>query len=931
MKDRNNYSAIEQENNLLWTINSISFDTTFVYYVDRNSASVRHYVEGTVGNSNEISDFTGYLLEKVHPDDLSLLEKEIIHASRLDENIRFEIRFREAEGRRYRWHSVRMRLVSKEGDPVYVGSTNYIDNRKNKESMLTIKARQDTFTGLLNKVATVENINAFIKQHPNNDSVMILFDVDNFKHFNDSLGHLFGDEVIKEVANRLSRAFAHDSFVGRIGGDEFLVFVKNTVDMADVIARVEALKASFADITLGQKSNVNVSCSVGISIYPDMGSDFDSLFRACDMALYYVKNSGKNNYAIYTDELYNEAASEEEDNPIDNFDGLTITNFAFKLLNEAEDVNGAINLLLYKMQREYHIDAIYVYELDATGLATECLYESVMGEFPSKLGEVVEFSHKAWLESVKRADENGGFVTFNLKDPGTMKPGNGIEKYELASSMIQCPMNLFSKNHGTIDFVSRYGTSFWTERKCNELLSICNLITVCLYYSRRTLKAEQEALRATEFDMLTGLMKEDNFIDAATAIIGERGNTSKLAVIYCDISNFKYINEAYGYTVGDKILIDVADYISKNIKGVLCAGRFYSDNILCIKEFARSTPDERLVEMVDDINDLLSQYLSRKYSINGLNVHAGIYIIPDNKVDVLQSISNANMARKLAKSSKSGKCILFAPEMYEKRKRQIKYIQELDDAIKNEEFFVCLQPKVLGYEHRLVGAEALVRWRKPDGTMIFPDEFIPAFEKGGSIVKLDFYVYEKVMSYLRSRLDAGKKVLPVSMNVSRIHLQTPDFVKKFKSLVEKYNIPTEYLELELTESIYLENLASFNDTIEELRSLGIKISMDDFGSGYSSLNALNDLKIDLLKIDKIFMKDENLREGDKTIIRFIIEMAKNLSMQVLCEGVETDAQRKFLIEAGCDLHQGYLYSKPVEIAVFDRYIDNEEMLFAKIG
>ncbi len=925
------YTFLEQENDILWTINSISFDVTFVYYVSDNRASVRHYIDGSVGDARIVDDFTGYLLEIVHPDDLALLQKEITRAERHDENIRFEIRFKETEGRRYRWHSVRMRLLIKNGVFLYVGSTNFIDNRKNKESMLTTKARQDTFTGLLNKVATGENVNAFIKQHPDTDSAMILFDVDNFKRYNDSMGHLFGDEVIKEVANLLSRAFAHDSYVGRIGGDEFLVFVKDASDVSEVIARIEALEAAFNDITLGQKNDIHVSCSVGVSLYPDMGSDFDSLFRACDMAMYYVKNNGKNNYAIYTDELYNEAATEADNNPINNTDGLSITNFAFKLLNEAENVDGAVDLLLYKMQREYHIDAIYVDELDATGLATECFFECKNPEYPSRIGQVVEFSHKAWLEGMKSADSNGGYTIYNLTDPLAPKPGNGAEKIENATSMLQCPMNLFSKNHGTMDFISRYGVSFWNERKCNELLSICNLITVCLYYSRRMIRAEKEVKRVTEFDTLTGLMKEDTFIDAATGIVGELGNVSRLAVVYADISNFKYINEAYGYNVGDSILVDMAEFISKNVQGVLCSGRFYSDNILCIKEFTKDTEVKRVVEVIDDIGHLLAQFLRRKYSINGISVNAGIYIIPDNKADILQSISNANMARKIAKSTKTSRCVVFNPEMFERRKRQIKYIQELDDAIKNEEFCVYLQPKVSGSENRLVGAEALVRWKKPDGTMIYPDEFIPAFEKGGSIVKIDFFVYEKVMAYMRKRLDEGKKVVPISMNVSRMHLQTSDFVKKFKALLDKYKVPTQYLELELTESIYLENLASFSDTMDELRSMGIKLSMDDFGSGYSSLNALNDLKIDLLKIDRIFMRDENLRESDKTIIRFIIAMAKNLSMQVLCEGVETDAQRKFLIEAGCDIHQGYLYSKPVDMTVFDDYMEHESELFKRIG
>ncbi|MBP5599968.1 MAG: EAL domain-containing protein [Lachnospiraceae bacterium] len=341
-------------------------------------------------------------------------------------------------------------------------------------------------------------------------------------------------------------------------------------------------------------------------------------------------------------------------------------------------------------------------------------------------------------------------------------------------------------------------------------------------------------------------------------------------------------------------------------------------------------PDEDIVKKVEKEGEKLSNHLSVRFNVNNLSVRTGIYIIPSSNTDVLLSISNANMARKFAKASKGARCILFNQEMFEKRKRQIEYIQKLDDAIKNEEFYIVLQPKVSGTHNRLEGAEALARWRMKDGREIYPDEFVPAFEKDGSIVKLDFYVYEKVMAYIRKRLDENKKVLPISMNVSRAHMFSDDFVIKFRKLIEKYQVPTQYLELEITESIYLENMSSFNAMIEELRMLGIRISMDDFGSGYSSLNVLNDLKIDLLKIDKIFMKDETLKESDKTIIRFIIDMAKQLSVRVLCEGVETQSQRSFLNEAGCELHQGYLYSKPVTVSLFDEYLDNEDALFARV-
>ncbi len=587
--------------------------------------------------------------------------------------------------------------------------------------------------------------------------------------------------------------------------------------------------------------------------------------------------------------------------------------------------------MLYRIRNEYDLEAIHLNELDSKNMRTEVTYEIAKENRPVWLGRRVEFSHKALKKFEEEEDKNGGYIVYDFKASKNPHFGNGIEEWRGIESVLHVSMRLFSKNCGNIEFISNHEASIWTQKKIDEIISVCNLLTVCLYYSGKVLKAQSEVSKYADLDPLTGLMKEDCFVEASSKLIASKANNSKLAIVYSDISNFKYINEAYGYVTGDKLLSDVGDYVSNRVAGVLCAGRFYSDNILRIQEFPKDLSDENLLHAVEDETSQLSNYLSKKFKINNIIVRAGVYIIPNNHADTLQSISNANMARKLAKASKGANCIVFDQEMFEKRKRQIRYIQALDDAIKNNEFYIVMQPKVSGSSNRLVGAEALARWKMSDGTEVYPDEFIPAFEKDGSVVKLDFYVYEKVMAYIRERLDAGKKVLPVSMNVSRAHMLTDDFVPKFKALIDKYQVPTQFLELEITESIYLENLSYFNAMIEELRLMGVRISMDDFGSGYSSLNALNDLKIDLLKIDKIFMKDETLKESDKTIIRFIIDMAKNLSMKVLCEGVETESQREFLNDAGCDLHQGYLYSKPVTIPVFNDFIDNEDILFARVG
>ena len=258
-------------------------------------------------------------------------------------------------------------------------------------------------------------------------------------------------------------------------------------------------------------------------------------------------------------------------------------------------------------------------------------------------------------------------------------------------------------------------------------------------------------------------------------------------------------------------------------------------------------------------------------------------------------------------------------------------------AIEDGEMKVFYQPKVEAGSTRVVGAEALIRWQRLEGSYVFPDDFIPELERSGKIVDLDYFVYRTVFRKIRKRLDMGKPVVPVSVNVSRVHLRDLKIYDYLKFLFRKYSIPPKYIELELTESMYTGDLDRFRPLIEEFRAAGGRVSMDDFGSGYSSLNLLTDLPIDTIKIDKVFLKHDELLENEKTILGCVIEMGKKLKLDVLCEGVETLSQSRFLSKMGCDMFQGYLYAKPLPekeyYAYLEKHLDTEinEIHFAFQG
>lgn len=245
----------------------------------------------------------------------------------------------------------------------------------------------------------------------------------------------------------------------------------------------------------------------------------------------------------------------------------------------------------------------------------------------------------------------------------------------------------------------------------------------------------------------------------------------------------------------------------------------------------------------------------------------------------------------------------------------------LRKALSNGEIKVFYQPKIEAGSTRVVGAEALVRWQKPDGSFIYPDMFIPALEENGSIVELDFFVYEQVFKKLHERVRERKPIVPVSMNVSRAHLEDGRIYNYIRNLFKKYHVLLKYTEFELTESMYVQNIDTIFAVVKEFREKGGRISMDDFGSGYSSLNLLTDLPIDTLKVDRVFLKSDHLNENEKTVLSCVLEMAKKLHMDVVCEGVETDEQSRFLSLLGCDMFQGFLYAKPLPENEYYSYLE----------
>lgn len=424
-------------------------------------------------------------------------------------------------------------------------------------------------------------------------------------------------------------------------------------------------------------------------------------------------------------------------------------------------------------------------------------------------------------------------------------------------------------------------------------------------------------------DTLTGLDRYEVFLEKLQQELDMIGDDN-IVVIYTDIKHFKYINDTYGYKVGNALLKEFVAEFTNNNRLLVGAARVYSDNFVAANRIsADGYTKESFREMIRRRNQEWETKFREKYLNSRLQFCTGISIVNKNSrsLDAETVVSNANLARKVAKEMEDDCCVLFDQSMMEGIKREVEITSSIPKALANGEFKVFFQPKIETDTLHLMGAEALLRWQKPDGSYIYPDEFIPLIERSGQIVDVDYYVYREVFRFIAKRLQEGRKAVPISLNVSRVHLNKMHILEYVKELFEEYQIPYSMVEFELTESIYLDNTERALELIKGLHNMGTKVSMDDFGSGYSSLNLLSKLPIDIIKLDKVFLKEGDLQESDKIIISCVVDMAKKLQIMSLCEGVETMEQSNYLKEVGCQMQQGFYFSRPIPQEVFEKFID----------
>lgn len=434
------------------------------------------------------------------------------------------------------------------------------------------------------------------------------------------------------------------------------------------------------------------------------------------------------------------------------------------------------------------------------------------------------------------------------------------------------------------------------------------LVIGLISHNRKKREKELEFIAYT--DEVTGIPNWSRFKLDAEKIL-ESNDDKKYALILCDINKFKVVNDVHGVMSGNRALTYIAEVLVKSVNKDELAARVYADvfSLLLAYEIEGDIADR-----IEEITKKLKKYPSE----NKLSPAFGIYQIGDRTVPLDIMSDRAMIAKKTIKGNVLNTYAFFDETIRVQIIEENEIVNTMEMALANREFVVYLQPKYSAADFSIVGAEALVRWKHKEKGLIPPGKFIPLFEKNQFIEKLDHYVWEEICKLLRKWLDQGHEPVPIAVNVSRNHLHNKKFIQIITDLIQKYNLESKYLELEITEDSFFENTELLIDIMKSIQSSGFSFAMDDFGSGYSSLKMLKDIPINVLKIDREFFKESNNTKKGERVVQDVISMAKNIKIQVVCEGVETKEQVEFLKRTHCDIFQGYYFAKPMEISEFEK-------------
>ncbi|MBQ7503678.1 EAL domain-containing protein [bacterium] len=729
------------------------------------------------------------------------------------------------------------------------------------------KAHRDAMTGVKNKAAFKEcedELQRQIREGKAEDFAIAVCDVNGLKMINDTYGHKAGDEHIIKACRMICDIFQH-SPVYRTGGDEFVVILSGR----DYLIRRELVLA-LHDRSVEHIRTNEVVVSCGSSDYrPGEDIDFHSMFERADELMYKEKQLLKGMGSITREDAEIAAKPVFAD---ENADILRLKRHI--LIVEDEHIN---RMMLGVMLEDWF----------------ELLYAA----------DGVEA-----LEQIRTHKEDLALVLLDLQIPKmsgmevlkVVKGEKDLEDIPIIVMTAEQSAEVECLKIGAIDFIPKpYPSCEIVQARVNRCIE---------------LSEKRNIIETTERDSLTNLFNHDYFL-RYVRIYDQYYADKPMDAMVLDVNNFHVLNERYGKQYGDSVLARIGvrvRQIAREVGGVGCRRGADTFLIYCPHR-------EDYEALLDKASEGLA---GEDVSENRVRLRMGVYSNVDKTLEIERRFDYAKVAANSVKSGYRKAVGIFDTDMHEAELYRARLLEDFKPSLQDRRFTVHFQPKfdIRPDKPVLSSAEALVRWSHPELGMISPGVFIPLLEDNGLILELDQFVWCEAAARIRDWKDRFGWSVPVSVNVSRIDMLTPNLTDIFKDILERYSLTTDDLILEITESAYTGDAEQVISTAKDLRGIGFRIEMDDFGTGYSSLGMLSHLPIDVLKLDMSFVRSAFGKNRDLRMIELIIDIADYLHVPIVAEGVETEEQYLVLKTMGCDFVQGYYFSKPVAPEAFDRFL-----------
>ncbi|MCC8045176.1 MAG: EAL domain-containing protein [Clostridiales bacterium] len=805
-----------------------------------------------------------------------------------------------------------------------IGTITDVTLDREREEILKQKARRDSLTMLYNNSYGREKIDQYLRfKNPFASCGLLVVDIDYFKTVNDIYGHLFGDIVLTEFASLLVKTFSRTDIIMRAGGDEFVVLMQDAPHSALVQKATELLK-SVRELRF-RENDSTITCSIGVCFLPEnlSGYTYNQLFSDADWALYRAKEHGRNRFE-FCDSLsrYEEpglhemlqAASLRTSLPRQSDILATV----LEIFEKRNNFDAAIRQAMEVIGEQFALDRITIIDTNVANRTTDRMYQWLAKGIPEALPVEAHFEKEDFLTLYNSYDRDGTTI-LQYDDMSMYSEGaTQLLMQGNAKTTLYAALYCEGKYTGAISFVVCSEKRQWATAERHQIALLAKILSAHLAKNQALHDKETEKVSSPSFDSLTGLISFSRFREETERVILSKKPEQDYVVVYTDFVNFKYLNKKYGYRMGDFLLRDFASSLFSTMKDVenTFFSRIVSDQFVLFMPYVADR--DKAVSSVHQINeDFINAHASFFPDVN-LRLRSGIYFVEPDCTSASAAIDAANFARRQVTGISGSSACLYDRQIHLKQTQETEIIDNMASAMKNGEFKIYMQPKFSLKDYSIIGAEALVRWVKPDGTVMSPDSFIPIYERTGKISELDFYVFEQVAAFLSKNNKLGRRQVPISINASILHASDSNTVKHYMDILKKYDVDPSLTEIELTETATVSDYTNVVNLFQELQNVNMLTSLDDFGAGYSVLNTITEIPVNTVKLDRIFITRCVSSEKGIYFLKQIIAMVKGLGYRVICEGVETEDQIAILKEAGCEEAQGYWFSKPLPLEEYEK-------------